>query len=328
VKQKLNQSQNIIYQLMEFPFHQKLIYVLLAIFLLMQGTLEFHNRPVYRQNITDSSMENSEKGSVPLTPRVGWLEGLPPGTTVYRVKKGDTLYWLSRRYFVSLTELQAVNHIRDSRRLAVNAQIYIPPVNYAVSNIQAYSCKPGDTRKGLCTVYHLEPWQWQRLNPGDHLSRTSPEFPSGQVVFLPRFPVFTGYQTPDRKRQSSSFLIIRPVTGRLSSRFGFRWGRMHSGIDLAAPAGTPVKAALTGKVIFAGWQGGYGLLVILGHGRVRTYYGHLSVILVKGGQTVVQGSTVGLVGATGRAYGSHLHFEVEQDGRKLNPLQYFTIPKN
>jgi murein DD-endopeptidase MepM/ murein hydrolase activator NlpD len=269
-----------------------------------------------------------EQGPTPVRFGVSmnWLEQLPPGTTVYYLKKGDTLYRLSQRYMVSLVELLAINHIRNSNRLAVNTKIYIPPVNYAVYNLQKYYPKPGDTRERLCAIYNLEPWQWKRLNP---VSGSTPIYREGilaEAIFLPRFPLPVIHKPRNLKIQQNQFRITRPVSGRLSSRFGFRWGRMHSGVDLAAPAGTPVKAALAGKVIFAGWRGGYGLLVIMDHGRVRTYYGHLSVILVRGGQTVSQGAKVGLVGSTGRAYGSHLHFEVERDGRKINPLSYFPYP--
>lgn len=287
--------------------------------------------PVHSYNPATPNCEI--KGIAPKSVVAGleWLEPLPPGTTVYYLKKGDTLYWLSRQYFVSWTEISAINRIRNPHRLEVNTKIYIPPVNYTCSILQEYDLNPKDSRESLCAIYHLEPWQWLRLNPGygssvNRVPAGDPENAIGKTVFLPRYPLPAGRQSLTSYVWHSHFQIARPVSGRISSRFGYRWGRMHSGVDLAAPAGTPVKAALSGKVVFAGWRGAYGLLVIINHGRIRTYYGHLSVISVTEGQTVSQGSLVGLVGSTGRAYGSHLHFEVEQNGQKIDPLKYFPPP--
>ena len=96
---------------------------------------------------------------------------------------------------------------------------------------------------------------------------------------------------------------------------------MHSGIDLAAPAGSPVYATAGGTVSFANWSGGYGLLVAIDNGgQVQTRFGHLSRIFVTPGQTVAKGQIVGLVGSTGRSTGPHLHYEVRRGGAAVNPL--------
>lgn len=108
--------------------------------------------------------------------------------------------------------------------------------------------------------------------------------------------------------------------GRVSSRFGMRWGRMHQGTDIAAPHGTPILAAADGKVVFAGWEGGYGKLVVLDHGNgIKTKYGHCSQILVRSGQHVKQGAVIGKVGSTGNSTGPHLHYEVIRAGTATNP---------
>ena len=97
----------------------------------------------------------------------------------------------------------------------------------------------------------------------------------------------------------------------------------HGGLDIAAPHGTPVYAAMKGKVIFAGRAGGYGKLVILEHGwGYRTFYGHLSKIRVKKGQIVYTAGFLGNVGSTGRSTGPHLHFEIRRKGRFYNPEKY------
>jgi murein DD-endopeptidase MepM/ murein hydrolase activator NlpD len=117
--------------------------------------------------------------------------------------------------------------------------------------------------------------------------------------------------------------LIWPVNGTVTSGFGMRWGRMHEGIDISAPTGTPIWAAAAGTVIYAGWLGGYGNLVVLDNGNgLATAYAHTSAILVALGQEVAQGETVALVGSTGDSTGPHLHFEVRLNGIAVDPLLY------
>lgn len=118
-----------------------------------------------------------------------------------------------------------------------------------------------------------------------------------------------------------------PVDGRITSTFGSRRDpfqgtlRRHNGVDIAAPAGTPIQAAASGTVVFAGRRGGYGNLVEIEHpdGR-RTRYAHAAEILVTRGQQVAEGQTIATVGSTGRSTGPHLHFEVTENGTRVNPM--------
>jgi murein DD-endopeptidase MepM/ murein hydrolase activator NlpD len=116
-----------------------------------------------------------------------------------------------------------------------------------------------------------------------------------------------------------------PAKGVLSSGYGWRWGRLHQGIDIAAPIGTPILAAASGKVISAGWDsGGYGNLIKIQHldGSV-TVYGHISKIMVTSGQQIVQGQQIAEMGSTGRSTGSHLHFEIRPQGDfAVNPMTF------
>src|SRR5215213_5310330 len=121
----------------------------------------------------------------------------------------------------------------------------------------------------------------------------------------------------------SSSGLIWPVSGPLTSPFGWRWGRMHEGIDVGVPTGTPIRAAAAGTVIYAGWESGYGNLVVIDHGRgLATAYGHQSSIASSLGQHVGQGQVVGYVGCTGHCFGPHLHFEVRVNGSPVDPLGY------
>lgn len=115
-----------------------------------------------------------------------------------------------------------------------------------------------------------------------------------------------------------------PVTNwTVTSTFGYRWGRLHAGIDVGVPIGTTVRASRAGQVVTAGWVGGYGNCVIIDHGDgVCTRYGHLSQITTSVGQYVNQGDQVALSGNTGRSTGPHLHFEIRVGGEAVDPAPY------
>ncbi len=120
--------------------------------------------------------------------------------------------------------------------------------------------------------------------------------------------------------------LIKPVNGRISSRFGansrVRSGS-HTGLDIATSTGTPIKAAASGTVTFAGWKGSYGNLLVITHSNgIQTYYGHCSKLYVSSGQKISQGQTVAAVGSTGNSTGPHLHFEIRVNGVAYNPQRY------
>jgi len=114
------------------------------------------------------------------------------------------------------------------------------------------------------------------------------------------------------------------VGGYISSTMGYRWGKLHKGIDIARPSSPTIKAADNGVVVSAGWDnGGYGNKIVINHQNgFQTVYAHLSSIGVKAGQTVEKGSVIGVMGATGDATGVHLHFEVYKNGALQDPLSY------
>jgi murein DD-endopeptidase MepM/ murein hydrolase activator NlpD len=131
----------------------------------------------------------------------------------------------------------------------------------------------------------------------------------------------SSYSAGDSTPSAAGF--IWPVNGPVVSPFGWRWGRMHEGIDIAVAYGTPIRAAASGRVVYAGWMSGYGNLVAIDHGGgISTAYGHQSSIAVGVGQVVSQGATIGYVGCTGHCFGPHLHFEVRVDGSPVDPLGY------
>jgi murein DD-endopeptidase MepM/ murein hydrolase activator NlpD len=131
------------------------------------------------------------------------------------------------------------------------------------------------------------------------------------------------YATPVRSSTASASGFVWPVHGILTSTFGWRWGRMHEGIDIAVGNGTPVVASASGTVIVAGWMGGYGNLVVVDHGNgIATAYGHNTSIAVGVGQSVAQGQLIAYSGNTGNSTGPHVHFEVRVNGGAVDPLGY------
>jgi murein DD-endopeptidase MepM/ murein hydrolase activator NlpD len=170
-------------------------------------------------------------------------------------------------------------------------------------------------------------------------------FPSGAIdghlgskteAALRRFQIWAGVRA-DGTAGLSTFAALRrpipvspirltvPVQGALGDGYGPRGARFHSGLDFVAAGGTPVAAAASGRVVFAGRHtGGWGNLVVLQHGRgVRTFYAHLARISVKLGRRVSVGANIGAVGATGNATGPHLHFEVLVRGAAVDPQTAF-----
>lgn len=130
----------------------------------------------------------------------------------------------------------------------------------------------------------------------------------------------TGAAGPIRRGSGN---LIWPVNGSISSPFGMRWGRLHAGVDIPAPAGTPIRAADGGRVLIAGWTGGYGNYTCIQHtSSMSTCYAHQLSIAVSVGQSVKQGNVIGAVGNTGNSFGNHVHFEVRINGSPVDPLGY------
>jgi murein DD-endopeptidase MepM/ murein hydrolase activator NlpD len=132
----------------------------------------------------------------------------------------------------------------------------------------------------------------------------------------------SGNVAPGPVRQGSGSMIW-PISGTFTSPFGQRWGRLHAGIDLAAPEGTPIRAADSGTVVLAGWTGGYGNYTCIAHGgSLSTCYAHQSRYGTSVGARVSKGQVIGYVGNTGHSFGAHLHFETRVNGTPVDPMGY------
>lgn len=129
--------------------------------------------------------------------------------------------------------------------------------------------------------------------------------------------------SPTGPFKKGSGVLSMPVNGTFTSPFGPRWGRLHAGVDISAPTGTPIRAADGGTVRYTGWMGGYGNYTCIQHtSSMSTCYAHQSSIGVSSGQHVGKGQTIGAVGNTGHSFGAHLHFEVRINGTPVDPMGY------
>ncbi len=231
----------------------------------------------------------------------------------YKVKVRDTLTGISKKLGVDLGTLISLNSLKDAHTLFPGQKLLVPNVRGVL-----YTVRKGDTIEKIARRYKITV---DSIIDANEL--TSKKLTAGQKLFL------RGAKLPLRElARALGVLFYKPLRGRFTSGFGLRrdpfTGRLafHTGIDIARPWGTPVKAAKSGVVVFAGWKGGYGRCIIIRHSLgYTTRYGHLSRIYVRVGQRVKTGQVIGAVGSTGRSTGPHLHFEVRRYGRPLNPLR-------
>lgn len=169
----------------------------------------------------------------------------------------------------------------------------------------------------------VEPQIVARASVGTGVDAT-PVTPAVQRMVRPDLPSI-GRQDAYIPGSSGSQGYVWPSQGLLSSGYGWRWGRMHRGIDIAAPVGTPIVSVAAGKVVYAGWNdGGYGYMVEVEHeDGTMTRYAHNNRILVEKGQQVAQGQQISEMGSTGFSTGPHLHFEIHpRGGAPVNPMAF------
>lgn len=235
---------------------------------------------------------------------------------VHIVQKGETLTSIAKLYGLSVRDLLALNDIPNPDLLSVGQRIVVSPKVQRTHVVMA-----GDTLWAIARRYEVSVEAIQAAN-----GLTDPRrLQIGQSLVIPAIGGGDdGVAAPAVARVTTQRLSLAwPVRGRLTSTFGPRWGRMHYGIDIAAPVGTPVYAAATGQVTYAGWAGTYGRLIVIDHGNgVETRYAHNSQIFVRVGDEVQPGQRIALVGNTGNSTGPHLHFEVRVNDEPQDPLDW------
>lgn len=232
--------------------------------------------------------------------------------TKHVVAKGDTLSSISNKYNVSISQLSYLNGITNPHLIRPGQTLLLaeePP------KPTVHTVSSGENLSTIADSYGVTVPAIVQINELANINRLK----IGQVLNIPP----TSLSTIASRSAVSSAGMIWPVLGAISSYFGPRWGTIHSGLDVAAPTGTEIKASRAGRVDSAGWMGGYGNAVIVSHGDgLQTLYGHASKLLVKAGDRVVQGQVIARVGSTGNSTGPHVHFEVRVNSKFMNPLKY------
>ncbi|MEL3907362.1 MAG: M23 family metallopeptidase [Treponema sp.] len=232
----------------------------------------------------------------------------------YSVKQGDMVGTIASDYGVSQDAIISLNKLRNTRTLQIGQILKIPSIDGI-----PYTVKTGDTPETIADKYKISLEKLAQVN-----ALTDNTIEPASVIFL-----------PDAKldwatlQEINGDLFRKPIHGSyyITSRYGWRDNpflngarSFHNGIDLAAPRGTPVYAALNGKVISTGYSTVYGNYVIIRHhSGYQTLYGHLHTILAAKGSWVSISSKIGTVGNTGMSTGPHLHFTVYKNGATLNP---------
>jgi murein DD-endopeptidase MepM/ murein hydrolase activator NlpD len=248
----------------------------------------------------------------------------PLKVTSYTVVAGDSLWSIANTQNLEVDTLVGSNAFKDSSLLHPGSILRIPNQDGIF-----YQIKKGDTVEKVARRYQVALDRIRKVNPTVDLVSLK----AGVEVFLPgarpEAIVDAQPKKPSPSNQKASRTYRWPLMGRISSGYGWRRHPItrrrdfHTGLDIKANTGVVIRSSREGQVIYAGWMGGYGKVVVVEHGSgQKTLYAHCSSILVREGSRVSVGQNIARVGSTGRTTGPHLHFEVRNGNNHINPLRY------
>lgn len=258
---------------------------------------------------------------------------------IHVVTAGETKEHIAKQYNLSVATLEASNPSIKGKAVTIGQKLVIPETA-SVLHIATVEKATYNVPIAHDTVQQNNPKAYKGINT------TKTTGKNGTTQIIARVIRVNGNETGRQILKET--VITKPVTeviligskpipptmgdghfinpcpsGRLTSTFGYRWGRMHLGIDLAAPVGSSVRAADGGTVVFTGWGGARGYYIDINHQNgFTTRYQHLSKMLVHTGQKVYEGQLIARSGNTGSSTGAHLHFEILRNGVNVNPLNY------
>jgi murein DD-endopeptidase MepM/ murein hydrolase activator NlpD len=256
----------------------------------------------------------------------------------HKIESGETFWSISRKYNMSLSDLEKANPGINSEKVQIGQVInlIVPKPLISVKTVETVtSVEKAEFEQKVefsSSMYKDETSIKVKGVYGEkevtadvtkiNGIETGRKVLSEKIIKAPKTQIIVkGTKEPPPKKGTGTFSY--PARGSITSRYGMRWGRRHTGIDIAASYGSPVKAADGGEVIFVGYEGGYGKLIKIDHGaNFVSYYGHLSKYNVKVGQKVYKGQKIGEVGNSGNSTGPHLHFEIRKNGVVQNPANY------
>jgi murein DD-endopeptidase MepM/ murein hydrolase activator NlpD len=290
------------------------IYFLLTIFLLTEGSFDsFAKDVVSLPNLDDAHTEAVRKDVKKTLSVVKGSQDAAqlPALTFYSytLKKGETFWKVVSRTALNVDTMMSINNLSSPYSIKEGDTIYFANMRGIIIETKGKRIADIEKEFGVPSRLILS------ANRISTLSKPYIFIPSGEVSKLERSLFLgTGFAAPLAKLRRTSNFGIRndPFTGERS---------FHTGVDLGCPVNTAVYAARTGKVVFAGYEGDYGQLVIIEHPHgYFSYYGHLSKIRVKKGETVTANTCIALSGNTGRTTGPHLHFEIRKKSKPINPV--------
>lgn len=231
----------------------------------------------------------------------------------YRVKEKENFWVVMSKCSLDMDTLMSVNNLTSPFQVVPGTVLYIPNMRGVVV--------PGENRKALFDAMAVEKIHInyvKAVNKSETLDKKFIFVPCGKISGIER-SLFLGtafFSPIQYGKKTSGF-------GSRRNPFNDRRMEFHKGIDLGCPPGTRVHSARSGQVVFSGYDEGYGNLVIIEHEfGYRSYYGHLSRLVVRTGDSVKPGQLIALSGNTGRSTGPHLHFEIRKNGRALNPMTF------
>lgn len=258
----------------------------------------------------------------------------------YKVKRNESAWIIAKKFDVEPSVIIELNQLNKKGNLAVNQVILVPSKKGIYYKIQK-----GDTLSGIAVKFKTDIENIAEVN-----NISGADIRRGKNIFIPDAVEVktsvsvkkktdkteiagvkkeTGGKSKNKKQDDSSKIVMSwPVRGPVTSGFGNRKDpfsgsgtrRFHCGMDIGAEIGTPVKAACEGRVIFSGWKGSYGYMVVIAHrNNYITVYAHNSKNLVETGEVVERGQVIALTGNTGAVTGAHLHFEIRKGTVPLNP---------
>jgi len=227
---------------------------------------------------------------------------------VHTVRSGETLWDIAHKHGLNIDSLIGANNISNMNSIKPGQEFKILPVKGIL-----YRVSPGESVYSIADKFDINPQQILRDN---NIAEASHLKIDQTLILRGAKPEFSYRDRLDKK-------FMYPIKTRITSYYGPRWGRIHEGIDFAAPTGSPIRAVSSGRVVYSGWASGYGKVVIIEHQKgLRTLYAHNSSLLVRNGERVGRGEVISRSGNTGNSTGPHLHFEVQVNGRPENPLNY------
>ncbi|MFN2341104.1 MAG: peptidoglycan DD-metalloendopeptidase family protein [Halanaerobium sp.] len=226
----------------------------------------------------------------------------------HKVRSGETLWDIAHKHGLNIDSLIGANNISNMNSIKPGQEFKILPVKGII-----YRVSPGESLNSIASKFDLKA---ETILEDNNLEDSSKLKVDQNLILRGAKPEFSYQDRLDQK-------FMYPIKTRITSYYGPRWGRMHEGVDFAAPMGSPIRVVSSGRVVFSGWSGGYGYVVIVQHQKgLRTLYAHNSKLLVNVGESVGRGEVIARSGNTGNSTGPHLHFEVQVNGRPENPLDY------